>query len=40
MTIIMESTYILLPDETKKELSERGVIKELENKVKYLIIEE
>lgn len=39
MTIIMESTYLLLAEKDKKEAIEKGTVKELKNKVRYLIIE-
>lgn len=39
-TIIMEQTFTLLAEENKKEVLEKGIVKEIENKVKYLIINE
>lgn len=39
-TIIMESTFNLLQKETKEQLIKQGEVRELENGVRYLIINE
>lgn len=39
-TIILESTFNLLQKEEKEQLVQQGEAKELENGVRYLIIEE
>ena len=39
-TVILESTFNLLQKEEKEQLIQQGEVKELENGVRYLIIEE
>lgn len=39
-TIILESTFNLLQKEEKEQLIQQGEVRELENGVRYLIIEE
>jgi hypothetical protein len=39
-TIVMESTFNLLQKEEKEQLIKQGEVRELENGVRYLIIEE
>lgn len=38
--IIMECTFNILPEESKKEIFEMSELKELVNGVKYLIVKE
>ena len=40
MTIIMESTFNILPEKTKKELLETGTVKETKNGIKYIVSNE
>ena len=39
-TVILESTFNLLQKEEKEQLVQQGEVKELENGVRYLIINE
>lgn len=39
-TVILESTFNLLQKEEKEQLIQQGEVRELENGVRYLIIEE
>ena len=39
-TVILESTFNLLQKEEKEQLIQQGEVKELENGVRYLIINE
>ena len=39
-TVILESTFNLLQKEEKEQLIQQGEVKELENEVRYLIINE
>jgi len=41
MIVIMEQTFGILPEEKRKEVLEKGTVKEVpESKIKYIIIEE